>query len=66
MGSDTINFAQDWGTPMLQQPASACGQATARITRCLSQPDSGRFSINNPDTAFTHRLPSASRISPST
>ena len=48
------------------QPAAACAQATAWVTRCLRQPESGRLRINNPDTAFTHRLPSASRISPST
>ena len=57
--------AQERGIRMRHQPAAACGQRRRRLP-AVCQPESGRFSINNPDTAFTHRLPSASRISPST
>lgn len=53
------------GIRMCHQTADACAQASAGLA-AVCYPESGRLSINNPDTAFTHRLPSASRTSPST
>ncbi|WP_428303218.1 phage integrase N-terminal SAM-like domain-containing protein [Immundisolibacter sp.] len=49
-------------TPSTGRPRARGGA----VSPVVSHLESGRLSINNPDTAFTHRLPSASRISPST